>query len=148
MTPLASVPGAVLLVGAGKMGGAMLEAWLARGLPPALLSVMDPAPSPEVAKAIAARRIGRDPQPQLIPNHAAIVLAVKPQTAPAVMPDVARFVGRDNAGVPGAHACALGWSGAAGKSAGRTYHQCLSLVESSYAAASLRSRSDSLRLPS
>jgi pyrroline-5-carboxylate reductase len=95
MTPLASVPGAVLLVGAGKMGGAMLEAWLARGLPPALLSVMDPAPSPEVAKAIAARRIARDPQPQLIPNHAAIVLAVKPQTAPAVMPDVARFVGRD-----------------------------------------------------
>jgi pyrroline-5-carboxylate reductase len=95
MNPLASVPGAVLLVGAGKMGGAMLEAWLARGLPPALLSVMDPAPSPEVAKLIAARRIARDPQPQLIATHAAIVLAVKPQAAPAIMSDVARFVGRE-----------------------------------------------------
>jgi pyrroline-5-carboxylate reductase len=95
MNPLASVPGAVLLVGAGKMGGAMLEAWLARGLPPALLSIMDPAPPPDVAKLIAARRIARDPQPQLIATHAAIVLAVKPQAAPAIMSDVARFVGRE-----------------------------------------------------
>ncbi|MEX0591552.1 MAG: pyrroline-5-carboxylate reductase [Xanthobacteraceae bacterium] len=95
MNPLASVPGAVLLVGAGKMGGAMLEAWLARGMPPALLSVMDPAPPPDVAKLIAARRIMRDLQPQLIATHAAIVLAVKPQAASAAMPVVARFVGRD-----------------------------------------------------
>jgi pyrroline-5-carboxylate reductase len=95
MTPLASAPGAVLLVGAGKMGGAMLEAWLARGLPPGLLSVMDPAPSPSAAKLIAARRIARDPQPPLIATHAAVVLAVKPQTAPESMPQVARFVGRD-----------------------------------------------------
>src|SRR5687768_13663822 len=95
MAPLASVPGAILLVGAGKMGGAMLEAWLARGLPPALLSVMDPAPAPGAAKLISARRIARDPQAPLIATHAAIVLAVKPQMAPEVMPQVARFVGRD-----------------------------------------------------
>ena len=95
MNSLASVPGAILLVGAGKMGGAMLEAWLARGLPPALVSVIDPAPSSAAAKVIAARRIARDPQPQLIANHAAIVLAVKPQTASEVMPQLARFVGRD-----------------------------------------------------
>jgi pyrroline-5-carboxylate reductase len=95
MNPLASVPGAVLLVGAGKMGGAMLEAWLARGLPPALLSVLDPAPPPEIAKLMTARRIARDPQPPLIATHAAVVLAVKPQIASAIMPQVARFVGRD-----------------------------------------------------
>jgi pyrroline-5-carboxylate reductase len=95
MNSLASVPGAILLVGAGKMGGAMLEAWLARGLPPALVSVIDPAPSSAVAKLIAARRIARDPQPQLIANHAAIVLAVKPQTASDVMLQLSRFVGRD-----------------------------------------------------
>lgn len=95
MTPLASVPGAILLVGAGKMGGAMLEAWLARGLPPALLSVMDPSPLPEAAKLMSARRIARNPQAPLIATHAAIVLAVKPQMAPEVMPQVARFVGRD-----------------------------------------------------
>jgi pyrroline-5-carboxylate reductase len=95
MNSLASVPGAILLVGAGKMGGAMLEAWLARGLPPALVSVIDPAPTSAVAKLIAARRIARDPQPQLIANHAAIVLAVKPQTASEVMLQLSRFVGRD-----------------------------------------------------
>jgi pyrroline-5-carboxylate reductase len=95
MNSLASVPGAILLVGAGKMGGAMLEAWLAHGLPPALVSVIDPAPSPAAAKLIVTRRIARDPQPQLIANHAAIVLAVKPQTATEVMPALARFVGRD-----------------------------------------------------
>jgi pyrroline-5-carboxylate reductase len=95
MTSLASVPGAVLLVGAGKMGGAMLEAWLARGLPPALVSVIDPAPPPQSGKVISARRIARDPQPPLIATHAAIVIAVKPQTAPEIMPHVSRFVGRD-----------------------------------------------------
>lgn len=97
MTSLASVPGAILLVGAGKMGGAMLEAWLARGLPPALLSVIEPAPTSEVVKLLSARRVARDPQPPLIATHAAIVLAVKPQTAPEVMSQVARFVGRDTA---------------------------------------------------
>jgi pyrroline-5-carboxylate reductase len=95
MNSLTSVPGAILLVGAGKMGGAMLEAWLARGLPPALLSVIDPAPSAAAGKVIAARRIARDPQPQLIASHAAIVLAVKPQMAPEVVPQLAGFVGRD-----------------------------------------------------
>jgi pyrroline-5-carboxylate reductase len=95
MNPLASVPGAILLVGAGKMGGALMEAWLARGLPPALLSVIDPAPAPEIAKLISSKRIARDPQPPLLPTHAAIVLAVKPQTAPDAIKEVARFVGRD-----------------------------------------------------
>jgi len=95
MNALASVPGAVLLVGAGKMGGALLESWLVRGLPPALVSVLDPSPAPDVAKLLASKRIARDPQPQLIPNHAAVVLAVKPQVAPSLLPQVARFVGRD-----------------------------------------------------
>jgi pyrroline-5-carboxylate reductase len=92
---LAQVPGPVLLVGAGKMGGALLESWLARGLPPALVSVIDPMPTPEIAKLMALRRIARDPQPPLLPSHAAVVLAVKPQTAPDAMKQISRFVGRD-----------------------------------------------------
>ena len=31
---LAAVSGTLVLVGAGKMGGAMLNGWLGRGLPP------------------------------------------------------------------------------------------------------------------
>jgi pyrroline-5-carboxylate reductase len=95
MNTLASVPGAVLLVGAGKMGGALLESWLARGLPPALLSVIEPSPAPQIAKLLSAKRIARDPQPPLLPTHAAVVLAVKPQTAPDAIKQIARFVGRD-----------------------------------------------------
>jgi len=95
MNELASVPGPVLLVGAGKMGGALLEGWLARGLPPALVAVRDPAPPPFVAKLLATRRIARDPDPPLIPIHAAVVLAVKPQDAATVVPQIARFVGLD-----------------------------------------------------
>jgi pyrroline-5-carboxylate reductase len=95
VSALASVPGPVLLVGAGKMGGALLEGWLARGLPPALIAVRDPAPPPAIAKLIAAKRIALDPDPPLIPTHAAVVLAVKPQDAAAVIPRIARFVGND-----------------------------------------------------
>jgi len=95
MNTLASVPGAVLLVGAGKMGGALLGSWLARGLPPALVSVIEPSPGPELARLLSAKRIARDPQPPLLPTHAAVVLAVKPQTAPDAIKQIARFVGRD-----------------------------------------------------
>jgi pyrroline-5-carboxylate reductase len=95
MGELSSVPGPVLLVGAGKMGGALLEGWLARGVPSALLSVRDPAPPDSIARLLAARRIARDPEPPLIPTHAAVVLAVKPQDAPKVLPEIARFIGPD-----------------------------------------------------
>ena len=43
------VGGDLVLVGAGKMGGAMLEGWLQRGLPAARVVALDPAPPPEVA---------------------------------------------------------------------------------------------------
>jgi pyrroline-5-carboxylate reductase len=95
MRALSSVPGAVLLVGAGKMGGALLESWLANGLPLALVSVIEPSPAPELAKLLSAKRIARDPQPPLQPTHAAVVLAVKPQTAPDALKQITRFVGRD-----------------------------------------------------
>ena len=49
-----SLAGPLLLVGAGKMGGAMLEGWLRQGLDPALVFIQDPALPPEVA-ALAAR---------------------------------------------------------------------------------------------
>jgi pyrroline-5-carboxylate reductase len=95
MRALSSVPGAVLLVGAGKMGGALLESWLANGLPPALVSVIEPSPAPDIVKLLSSKRIARDPQPPLLPTHAAVVIAVKPQTAPDALKQIARFVGRD-----------------------------------------------------
>ena len=35
----------LVLLGCGRMGGALLEGWLARGLPPAAFTVLEPKPA-------------------------------------------------------------------------------------------------------
>ena len=58
---LASIPGTLVLVGAGKMGGAMLDGWLARRLPPKKVVVLEPQPSKAI-KALAKRGVRINPQ--------------------------------------------------------------------------------------
>ena len=86
---LASIPGTLVLLGAGKMGGAMLEGWLARKLPPKKLVVLEPQPSKAI-KALARRGLRLNPKgldkAGGIGKVAAIVIAVKPQTAPEALP--------------------------------------------------------------
>jgi pyrroline-5-carboxylate reductase len=77
--------GPLVLVGAGKMGAAMLDGWLGRGLPPAQVSILEPQPSADIA-ALAARGARLNPAPGEVRDAAAIVLAVKPQVAAAVVP--------------------------------------------------------------
>ena len=45
--------GPIVLIGAGNMGGAMLAGWLKSGIPGSSLVVIDPGPSPAMAKLIA-----------------------------------------------------------------------------------------------
>ncbi|MEJ0045049.1 MAG: pyrroline-5-carboxylate reductase [Rhodospirillales bacterium] len=76
----------VLLVGAGRMGGALFGGWVARGLAPSAL--VDPAPTPGIGRpgdivAAVAADLPRDFVP------AAVVLAVKPQMADEAMPALA-----------------------------------------------------------
>ena len=58
---LAAIPGALVLVGAGKMGGAMLDGWLARKLPPKKIIVLEPrriaarASADRMAKSLGER---------------------------------------------------------------------------------------------
>lgn len=85
------IRGAVLLVGAGKMGGALLEGWLANGIDPRNVSVLDPAPSLEMAKLLTTREIDCNPDPKTF-KPIAIVVAVKPQMAKEVVPQLAIFV--------------------------------------------------------
>ena len=94
MTSSASLlPSSLVLVGAGKMGGAMLEGWLAVGLDPAAVAVIEPAPSPEIRSLCGARGIRLNPES---PGPAEIVvLAIKPQTLPAAAPTIAPLVGPD-----------------------------------------------------
>ena len=80
-----------MLVGAGKMGGAMLEGWLARKLPPKKVVVLEPQPSKAI-KALAKRGVRINPKGD-IGTAAAMVLAVKPQTAPEALPPLAALAG-------------------------------------------------------
>ncbi len=80
----------VLLVGGGRMGGAMVRGWRERGLAPSI--VLDPAPD---AAALAAEGVTVVASADAIPpsfRPAALVLAVKPQVADAALPAVAGLV--------------------------------------------------------
>ena len=79
----------LLLVGCGKMGGAMLAGWRERGL--SQVVIVDPflAVAPEGASLVK--------EPGAIPvgfAPAAAVLAIKPQEAAATLPLYARFAGQ------------------------------------------------------
>jgi pyrroline-5-carboxylate reductase len=90
-TSLRDISGTLALAGAGKMGSAMLDGWIARGLDPAKVVVLEPQPSLQVA------RYGSQGL-RLNPNRAglvadAIIIAVKPQVAAEILPDLAPLVG-------------------------------------------------------
>lgn len=79
----------ILLLGGGKMGGAMLAGWRELGLQPSV--VIDPAPA---AAALAGPGITVVASADAVPSGfspAAVVLAVKPQQAGAALPALARY---------------------------------------------------------
>jgi len=85
------LPASLMLVGAGKMGGAMLAGWLDAGLDPAATTVIDPAPSEAMTRLCAERGVALNPQS---PAPAAVmVLAIKPQGLDAAAPDLDRLIG-------------------------------------------------------
>ena len=47
----------VFLVGAGRMGGALLRGWLAAGFPAQSLTVAEPNPAPEIAALLRTMRL-------------------------------------------------------------------------------------------
>ncbi|HEX2553658.1 MAG TPA: pyrroline-5-carboxylate reductase [Microvirga sp.] len=88
----ASLPRTLVLVGAGKMGGAMLEGWLGVGLDPAGVTVIDPHVSDDMAGLCRAKGIALNPaEPKGSPE--VVVLATKPQMLDAAAPAVDRILG-------------------------------------------------------
>ena len=83
--------GVLVLVGAGKMGSALLEGWIRLGLDPQNIAVIEPAIPPQIA-ALTQRGLQLNPTPRALKNVAAIVLAVKPQVAPQAIPPLAPLV--------------------------------------------------------
>jgi pyrroline-5-carboxylate reductase len=80
----------LLLAGAGKMGGALLRAWLDRGYDPRKINVIEPHPPPELielarAKGFALEAPSRPPQ--------VLVLAIKPQSLDEAAASLVSFAG-------------------------------------------------------
>ncbi|MCP1972488.1 pyrroline-5-carboxylate reductase [Bradyrhizobium elkanii] len=84
--------GTIALAGAGKMGGAMLTGWLAQGLAPARVAVIDPHLSPEIS-ALAAKGVRLNPQAKDIGTVDTLVVAVKPQSFRDAGATLKSFVG-------------------------------------------------------
>jgi pyrroline-5-carboxylate reductase len=76
---LKSIHGTIALAGAGKMGGAMLTGWLAQGLDPKHVIVLEPTPSSEIG-ALTARGIRLNPSAKDAGEVDTLVVAVKPQS--------------------------------------------------------------------
>ena len=71
------LPSSLVLVGAGKMGGSMLEGWLKVGVRPEGVTVLDPKPSEEMTRFCRERGIALNPAGVSAPE--VLVLAIKPQ---------------------------------------------------------------------
>ena len=88
----AAISGPVLLVGCGKMGGALLGGWLEKGIAPDQITVVEPALDPErsaVPAGITVLADGGELAAAFAP--AVVIFAVKPQVMAEVVPGYARF---------------------------------------------------------
>ncbi len=73
----------LVLLGCGKMGSAMLQGWLGRGLPPTSVWVQDPAPSDWL------EGLGLNLNAPLPDSPAIVLIAVKPQMMTDALPTLA-----------------------------------------------------------
>jgi pyrroline-5-carboxylate reductase len=75
----------LILLGCGKMGSALLEGWIAGGLPPSGVTVLEPNPS---ARLLVLRGQGLSLNQPLPPKAAVAVIAVKPQSMGLALPSL------------------------------------------------------------
>lgn len=87
------------LIGAGKMGGALVAGWLNNGLDPLAVQVFDPAPPAESVEFLMRARVAIKPAPEAGTQAAVIVVAVKPQIIKTVLPTLRPLVGPKTIGV-------------------------------------------------
>ncbi len=86
----------LVLIGAGKMGSAMLSAWLGKGLDPAGVTIIDPGLDEARARDLAGQGVGvaaKASDAALKAPARILVLAVKPQIMATVFSEVAGLAG-------------------------------------------------------
>lgn len=89
---LSDFSGRLLLVGAGKMGSALLDGWLRLGLQAKNVAVLDPLPSAQIV-SLAERGLTLNPELNGLGKADVIVLAIKPQIAAQAIAPLAPIVG-------------------------------------------------------
>ncbi len=90
---MANLPKSLVLVGAGKMGGAMLRGWLALGVEPGAICVLDPWAGEDMKSLCAERGMRLNPPAASCAHPEILVLAIKPQSLGEAAPALAPLVG-------------------------------------------------------
>ncbi len=85
----------LVLVGAGKMGGALLTGWLAGGLPAAAFRVVDPGPPRDSEALLAEQGIVATAATPGETTARVVVLAVKPQSMSEALPALKGLIAPD-----------------------------------------------------
>lgn len=94
MNQVSDFPASLALVGAGKMGGSMLEGWLAVGFPGERIAVFDPNPFGHIIDVCNKASVLLNPD-SLPFDPAALILAIKPQALESVAPSANQLMGKD-----------------------------------------------------
>ena len=82
------------LAAAPNFGGVIPSGWLARGLDPADVIVIDPSPPQEMKELLAKNRIRLEAAvPKIARSPAVMLMAVKPQVMDAVFAPLATLAG-------------------------------------------------------
>ena len=81
-----ALPKSLVLVGAGKMGGAMLRGWLNLGLDAKAVTVIEPMPAPDMVAFAQAKGVHFLADATGIAPPDVLVLAIKPQGFDAAAP--------------------------------------------------------------
>jgi pyrroline-5-carboxylate reductase len=95
MTIINVWPETLALAGVGKMGGAMLEGWLAGGLKPSGVRLIEPNTTAEIEALAKRRGLALNSASGSAEPPEVLVLAIKPQMLYSAAPQLAALAGPD-----------------------------------------------------
>jgi pyrroline-5-carboxylate reductase len=93
VTPAASLPKSLALVGAGKMGSAMIRGWLTLGMPGSAITAIDPYISSEMQALADEHGLRLADSTAGVSAPQVLVLAIKPQMLDSAAASIAPLVG-------------------------------------------------------
>ncbi len=77
------------------MGGAMLKGWVANGMKPENITVLDPSISDPVKNTLSKNKIWHAETPKGVLQPDVLLLAIKPQMMDKVLPGLTKLVGKN-----------------------------------------------------